>query len=1077
MERDRPETAGSGSDTRIPQRTSRITSPLVITSASQRRSLFSRPRPKEDPARPASPRALSDPRAASPSGTKIPRPASRRQFTLSDAYRLAEEEEAAQGSPSPAPRSWRSRRESNDKRSPKIGTLNRTSLDSGPAPPRDELQSRQSDTSDSTFEEKLRQYAQDQPNPEEAARRSNGLFSRSRIGSRIVETGKELVRKTSRGSLDGSPRAAKTTGSSTWRRLSGRKRESSNASSTHDLVDPEQADHGPANQALRPDATPANLATPNKSFAWQADADFTGGDLQISSSPPVRRSDTRIEGSLEAGAHKTLAELPQPRQRNTRIEEIRALEIETALRFPDEPEEPVDDHLNDAQRAKANGEDAPTRNRSVSRTRSMMDELRTREIESLSRRALATSRLDEIRSRSPSPDIARKPNSESFQALSPPGNRPHRRVAEGLASLAHSRGVTSQNTHVQTSSAEDQDQAQAQANGVGANGDQDPREKLGATRSVSRTSDEPRDLLRRLAATGSSPISEPRVDGDSKGLAARDSNRDDDGGSAAVNRPKRFSRGAKGDARPTVGFAGLPRNMSVESNLAKRASLANSESDPIERIEGEMKLFAPLDNQSERGSLRAPSPEPDEEAAPEETPRTAKPDPLTQPTPRVTGAYVETPATVKAEKLEDGSAALAVETGDDKPQKEGSEERLGEGTGSMDSKLSSRGRRDSIGARQPRQSQSAGRDKLPGRSSSLSIRRRAKSLSRSRAPLINSVKPPTVKDDLREIHRINQIDDSTLEDFAELLGQKDGADLILGSREPKPEDDNDERLDRKQELEAYGRMSRSLQTSLEGIRTAKQGLTRLEGKVSHAETTAKNHVHAAVHEEKNHHNNKTSAADPQQPCPVCQGHHHHATTHHPTGTGTGGTYIRLPVPRLWSWQQHPRGGGFRFTLPGLALFLLTLWYVAESAMCFAYCKPQYCYPGVSCDWDPDDPAWGYALPVQLDRWATGGRGRELARRFEPDVADWLADLWDAARGVDDLAAVDTSGYSWEQKRQHRRRLAKKKKGLAGERFVGGETTPEDEALFGAWRDARLARELGEFDDAGEDESIAADERI
>ncbi len=66
-----------------------------------------------------------------------------------------------------------------------------------------------------------------------------------------------------------------------------------------------------------------------------------------------------------------------------------------------------------------------------------------------------------------------------------------------------------------------------------------------------------------------------------------------------------------------------------------------------------MKLFAPREDFSEKGSLRAPSPEPTEEGGKQEvaddTPKPLKPDPLSQPTPRVIGAYVDTPVTVKVE--------------------------------------------------------------------------------------------------------------------------------------------------------------------------------------------------------------------------------------------------------------------------------------------------------------------------------------------------------------------------------------------------------------------------------------------
>jgi hypothetical protein len=268
----------------------------------------------------------------------------------------------------------------------------------------------------------------------------------------------------------------------------------------------------------------------------------------------------------------------------------------------------------------------------------------------------------------------------------------------------------------------------------------------------------------------------------------------------------------------------------------------------------------------------------------------------------------------------------------------------------------------------------------------------------------------------------------------------------------KPEPSINDKLDREKELEAYDRMSRSLETGLLGIRSAKQGIERLEGKVAHVDNTE--------HPQHTAHSNNLKGKSPS--CPACRG------SKPPADPGV--TYVHLPLPRLW--YRQPR---FRFTLLGLSLFLLSLWYIAESWMCFRYCKPEYCYPGKPCDWSADDPVWGYAIPVKLDQWVTGGQGRSLVRRARPDAADWLADMWDAATGTD-ITTVDTSRYSWEQRRQHRRRLAKK--GLR-KPFVERQ---EDKAMFSGWRSVReaseraqTAQEMGYQVD--EDESIAGDERL
>jgi hypothetical protein len=302
-----------------------------------------------------------------------------------------------------------------------------------------------------------------------------------------------------------------------------------------------------------------------------------------------------------------------------------------------------------------------------------------------------------------------------------------------------------------------------------------------------------------------------------------------------------------------------------------------------------------------------------------------------------------------------------------------------------------------------------------------------------------------------EIQRANQVDDSTLDDIADLLRHQNSPSASSDSLGPKSGSTRTDKLEG--ELEAYGRMSRSLETGLLGIRTAKQGIERLEGKVAHADLKE--------HAPHNGHHDKTLTAPSS--CPACRGSE--------SRRGEAVAYIHLPLPRLWS-----RDPEFRFTFLGLGLFLVSLWYIVEALMCFRYCKPDYCYPGTSCDWSSDDPVWGYALPVKLDQWVTGGQCRDLTRRLGPELADWLADMWDAARGID-ISAVDTSRYGWEQKRRHRRRMNKKK-----------PTTPlverpEDKRTFSAHKSAREAKERAQMaDEMGyyeldEDESIASDERL
>ncbi|KAK4105961.1 hypothetical protein N658DRAFT_490567 [Parathielavia hyrcaniae] len=1046
MERNRPDKSGIYPDTRTAPLNPRVTSQLVINSASQRRSLFSRPSTKDEPARPPSSGSASDGNAASPNKTRIPRPSQRPAFTISDAYRLAEEEEVvAQASPSPAPRFWRARRESTaEKRTtttgspgalglpqrsrlngkPPGGAKGSDSQDDGDVP------SQQADFSASAFDEKLYQYAHDRAGSQENGRHSNGMISRPRLGT-------------------SSPRTSKTTtiSPSLLRRLSGRPRESS------DAVDNAPLRPSSALRAAR-DTDFQDSQTPNRSFAWQADADFTAGDVQFSNSPPVAvsRSNRKIDEirALEAEIERRIPEVSG--NEAGPVNKIGALETGVSHRAADEA-------LDSDEARVADQDEVPDR-RPVSRASMRIDELRTRETESLSRRALATARLGEYRerhletSRSPSPDIARKPSKEAIRAFSPLRGRLRKQDSEPPAA---------------TVPAEQNQGAQGTLDPGSLNHGHSPAHRADAshTRRVSRGEkphreaspkrDESRDILRRLAAArSSSPTREAQVTADSQAPTIGDRE--------PLERPRQRQSigGAKSIFKASVGFAGLSRSPSVESRLStKRASFVHSDSDPTERIEQEMKLFAAQDNQSERGSLRVPSPEPEEEKA-DETPKPVKVDPLTQPTPRVTGAFVETPATVKVEKLEAPPTAQAAEK-DTEPEKNGTR-RLSTTSGENPKLLPARSEKEILASRQQKRTRSSTGDRALGRPTSLSARRRARSLSRSRVPLINTVKPPTVKDDLLEIQRVNQIDDSTLDDIAGLLDLP--APPIapsLGSRGPNPETSDNAKFDREKELEAYDRMSRSLETGLLGIRSAKQGIERLEKEVTDADVK-KEHPSCAARGEGIKKGSDGAKGGESPSCPVCQGSSQRAAA------DSAVTYIHLPLPRLF--HRRPK---FRFTLLGLVLFLLSLWYLAESCMCFWFCKPEYCYPGMPCDWSSDDPVWGYAIPVKLDQWITGGQGKDLAHRFRPEVEDWLADVRDAATGTD-ITNIDTSRYTWQQKRQHRRRLAKR--GL-NKPFV---ETPEDRAVLSGWRSVREANErVQSAQEMGyeveEEESITADESL
>ncbi|KAL2269893.1 hypothetical protein VTJ83DRAFT_2077 [Remersonia thermophila] len=988
MDRDEKDKMGdSKSSTGPAPSTTRFTSPLVITSASRRKSLFSRSKPTDSAAsRPNSSGSISD--VSLSTNTKIPRLVQRHGFSLSDAYRLAEEEEHDQGSPSPAPRMWRSRRGSMDQ-------LRRQASNATPLASRnsdghiDDI-ARSQDDSDSTFDEKLRQFAKDQEEAENPSRRSSGLLSRSKLGTRLVETGKELLRKSSNNSLENPspPRSAKTAPDtpSFLRRLASRRRgvgDSPSAYASSDSTRPgDPGLHG--DEISHPSTTPRgepvrgfpDTQTPNRSFAWQTDADFTGGDLQVSTSPPVaiRRSNTKIDQirALEAEMGQRYVENNDPEPKDDLDHKPPGLGSTAALTLDS------DNAVSGPSCTKPEGLPKVPSDRSFDGGAIGTDNLKPRAITGLPRRMPSTSGLYESRetpktSSVPDENVGVTPGDEPAQTYSPLRDRLRKRDL-GTESIADYRKKTLDLPG--TLAVKD-----GQNFGTGS---------LEMTGTETHAPDLPTTTGTDIS--GQAPV---RID------SAESPVRDREIGERT--RQRRSFSGAKSDTRPTVGFIGVSRNSSVDSKAGKPASAANSEADPMERIEGEMELFAPHENQSERGSLRASSPV--SVGVPKETPKPVKIDPLTQPTPRVTGAYVETPATVKVEKKPGGSGVDAMpESKDPGASSENSSGRSGvrqEMTSILPVPPVEKG--DTTGHHQRRSRSSKG-DRGNSRSSSISARRRARSLSRSRKPLINSAKPPTVKDDLLEIQRVNNIDDSTLDDLADILDRHEQQAAALSLQGMKSEPSDNCEVD--DTLELFGRMSQTLETALLNTRSAKQGIETLEVKVANVGTKDKANEQGRAP--------STGDKEEQASYPPCnepissQGD----AASMPTSTG-------LTIPPLW--YRQPK---FRFTFLGLSLFLFTLWYVVESAVCFRYCRPDFCYPGTVCDWSADDPVWGYAIPVKLDQWVTGGQGRAFAQRLQPEVKDWLADMWDAATGTDP-SVVDTGGFTWEQKRRHRRRLARK----------------------------------------------------
>ncbi|KAK3487258.1 hypothetical protein B0T13DRAFT_109630 [Neurospora crassa] len=937
----------------------------------------------------------SDSKHASPAITRIPRPTKQQRslqkrtpYTLTDAYRQVEAEEAAQNTPSPAPRTWRTRSSSSTRnklhKNPPTA-FHRQISSSGRDEPFMSASSpgtlvRPSDVSDSDIDEKLHQHAMAQADAEKPASRANSILSRSKFRS-FAEMGKDLARKTSRSSLDSR---------SNWlsRRLSGVRNDASSGISTHETPSWEQIGNSallqastvaPAEPVTRPVTMP-----PNHGAHWNKNAEYD-----------VAADNTQTFDGLFSNLARS----------NSRIDEIRLLEMEAASMFPDD------------ERGSATGPNQLTRGRKSSRTNTKIEELRARESRSLLRKAPIVSKLDgiseydpEYPSRPPSSELDRQP-SKAPARTSASGER--LQISDDLSKLPVRRSMSSGRSQTRDGDGRvTAEEAPTPAFDIGASAllphgqtdardnllksahDKEGQNKAGTAHRESHGDRNSEESHCQSQITGNDLLTKEALPkGEDQSV---DQGRELKG---AIRQKKLDS--AKSEVKLSVGFTGLHRDLSVDTASSCRSNLTQSESDPTERIYGEMSLFAPMENQSERGSQRASSPgfhEDDEHEAPGQTPKPNRAEAATQSLP--TARASTGPATmVKIQDLEE-PPRFAVKPMDDFPDTEvaggGS---IQSRDGATHSKASSRarGRKRSMSPRKIKHTLSARGDRTLDRTSLVRPHRRSNSLSQLHLPLANSSNPPTVRDDLFDIHRTNQIEDSTLDDLADLLESKDNvrgpaysASIVprAGARNETMDGDND--------IEVYKRMSESLKTGLLGIRTAKQGIERLETSVFHADARDPSHQ---------------QIGDASSMCSACQDDS--------SDRRTKVTYVHLPLPQLY--QRQPK---FRFTLLGLILFLVSLWYIGESTICSMYCKTQYCYPGKPCNWSPDDPVWGYSIPVKLDQLVTGGRGKAFANQATLDITDWIADMWDATTGTD-ITKVDTSHYTWEQKRRHRRRLLKK----------------------------------------------------
>lgn len=392
------------------------------------------------------------------------------------------------------------------------------------------------------------------------------------------------------------------------------------------------------------------------------------------------------------------------------------------------------------------------------------------------------------------------------------------------------------------------------------------------------------------------------------------------------------------------------RGLDVDNEMKRRSTTSSppkSDVDPEERITAEAKLFELPDNKSERNSIRVPSrsPSPSEDGKCDETPR-PKADPLSLPTPKVTGAYIETPAPSMRKSRKSRSISPSYEMVNEVNEVND--------LPTASNNNSQRSSRRNSAARDEEHAQQTSR-KAPSQPEITKQRSKPRT---SRSAIINTATPASVANDLRSIAMDEQYEDSTLDDFENML-ESDATTHLNNTTILAPIIDLEyderghplsaEERERRIECLRLDRMNQQLKNTSFSIRDAKHGIERLEHQVASAGYTSTPYLsdQAYIH-----------------------------------------INIKIPVPRLivatpidqdqgrFGWRRT-----WRFTWIGLILFLFGAWYVAESAMCSVYCHPKQSSRNT---WQPSDPFFPWAIPTKVNQW-TGDVGGNVLR----NVLQWM----------------------------------------------------------------------------------------
>lgn len=570
-----------------------------------------------------------------------------------------------------------------------------------------------------------------------------------------------------------------------------------------------------------------------------------------------------------------------------------------------------------------------------------LDEIRSREIQNMTARAVAAGRLEEIREKN---SQERSITSETATVSKDPALKAVQREEPGERdemTTMKEEGERIPGTPVTVFSNEAYDRYCKRTGRINRFAEGRPQQ----------VQEDPLDVLRQLSRVLSKSPSPPRPeekkDDSLKNSAQPSAEERKNVSLPQVSRPPTEEHGEekstgtkKGDttngevekqAEKAVEFSSKSNAVEIDAENKRnsgRSTPAKSDVDPEERIAAEARLFELQDNKSERNSIRAPSrsPSPSADGKLDETPR-PRPDPLSLPTPKVTGAFIETPALSTRKPRKSRSIPPSYEVVD----------ATNDATSSSDNKDTGESVSETSSAVDRPQRRRQLRRTTSHRVLTTSQQEGTK--RRSRPVVINTAKTTSASEDLRRLQREAQLEDSTLERFDAILEAyaraTEEAQNNTTILEPVLDLEYDERglplsaRERARRIErlTLDRMTQSIKNTSSSIRDARHGIERLERQVSSSSVPTNNKVDDIV-------------------------------------------YIKVPVPRLWvSCPTKKRGilsRNWKFTWLGFILSLFFAWYISESIMCAQFC--HITESSVPVPYQLDAPFFPWAIPTMLDQW-------------------------------------------------------------------------------------------------------------